>query len=432
MRNEADRPVTAIHSGGDETTELLATKGGELEDPRRHLGQIAGYLAGVSPEPTAGVVRQSSSSFPAVEQLRTAITLAELRRRLPGVQISACAFSDEAALLFDGEPVLPIGRSNHLAIDCAVLIGPADAEIGSALESLPVPACRLGDEVTGDGSSVLALIGRLLDHDFVSQRGTFLRSTRAVPLSSGFALACFGAQMGGEPDPGELNAVARITKLELVMAPDESVPTDLVAMVGVADLVITDLLPVAALAAGLSRSVMVVSDDPDHLKWCEETGIAAGRSGDLIALATDVGARDVVTIRDRMVRSADLTVDALAGSLLNAMAGTLARSFEGRLANLAERVHVLESVNEGLRRTLLRDRALMTKQLRDLAPEDVAIAAHAQHSRDWMQLHPRTAAEAEIHIAQLRREIDLMYSTRLFRYSKPVRRLYGRVRSALR
>ena len=47
-------------------------------------------------------------------------------------------------------------------------------------------------------------------------------------------------------------------------------------------------------------------------------------------------------------------------------------------------------------------------------------------------MHPRTAAEAEIHITQLKDELGRIYSTRLFRYSKPMRRFYGRARSLLR
>jgi hypothetical protein len=409
-----------------------ATNEAEIIGLRAQLQEIAHHLADIVPEPVVGVILPTSERLPALEQLRTAIVIAELRRRLSGVRVGAFTAAGDPSGLFDGEPVYSLNSSVPVAIDCAVLARTGDDGADGAMGRLSVPACHLGDGCSGVPSDALVLMDRILDEDFLNLRGIFLRAVGTIPLSTGFALELFTTGDAHERASQATRAVARSAKLELIGVPMETAPTDLAAIIRAADLVITDSASVAALAAGFLGAVIVVSDDSLETKWCEEIGIASGGPGDIIALATDVRAQDVNEIRDRLIRSAELSFDSLTGQLLSAVSGPLARTSSARLADLVSRVHSLETVNEGLRRSILRDRSVLVQQIRDLTPDAVATATDTHAAREWMQAHPRTAAEAEIHIAQLREEIDRIHSTRMFRYLSPLRGLYGRLRSVLR
>jgi len=416
----------------EEAAEVVATQEAEIGDLRAQLQEVARHLEDIAPEPVVGVIHRTSNLLPALEQLRTAIVIAELRRRLSGFRVQAMTATEDPRILFDGEPVYSFGGPASVAIDCAVLAETSDDGTDNPMGRLNVPSCRLGEGSSGDPSEVLVLLDRLLEADFLTQRAIFLRAVQAIPLSTPFALELFSTQDGRDRASREARAVARSAKLDLIEVPVGMAPTDLAAAVRAADLVITDSPSVGALATGLLRAVIVVTDDPVRTKWCEEIGMACGQASDLIALATDIDAKDIGDIRERLIRSADLSFDNLTGQLLIAAGAVLARTFDSRLADLVRRVHTLETVNEGLRRSLLRDRSALAHQIRDLTPDLVATATDTHYSREWMRMHPRTAAEAEIHIAQLREEIDRIYATRMFRYMKPMRALYGRARSVLR
>ncbi len=416
----------------EQAARLIAAKEAELTDLRAQLREVTRHLADIVPEPVVGVMHHTSGLVPALEQLRTAMVIAELRRRLSGIRVGAIAAGEDLPMLFDGEPVYSLSGPVPVAIDCAVLARRGDDTAEDILGRLNVPARHLGDGCSGDPSDALVFMDRVLDQDFLTQRAIFLRAVQAIPLSTSFALELFTTADGRDRTSREAQAVARSAKLDLIGVPAGMAPTDLAAATRAADLVITDSLSVAALATGLLRAVIVVTDDPHRTKWCEEMGLACGGASDLIALATDIDAINVDAIRERLIRSADLSFDSLTWQLLTAASVVLARTSGARLADLVRRVHVLETVNEGLRRSLLRDRSALTQQIRNLNPDVMGTATDTQYSREWMRMHPRTAAEAEIHIAQLREEIDRIYATRMFRYLKPVRELYGRARSVLR
>ena len=156
-----------------------------------------------------------------------------------------------------------------------------------------------------------------------------------------------------------------------------------------------------------------------------------GMPFDLVALASEAFAEDAPRSREQLVRPVELSLDALAGSILTSLGGPIARTAGARLTDLVARVQILESVNQGLRTAMVRDRRTLYDRIAALDAATVA-AALVPASRSRAQMHPRTAAEAEIHIAQLKDELGRVYSTRLFRYSKPVRSFYGRVRSLVR
>jgi hypothetical protein len=422
----------AISPGGQAAAKLIDAQELEPSDLRGQLREISRLLAGIPPEPVVAVIHDWSGDLPALEQLRTAIVTAELRRRLWGIRVIVCSASEDVPLLFDGEPVYSLSGPVAAACDCWVLSKPAHGVVEETLASLNVSPSRFGEDGAGDPSAALALADRILDRDFLSQRATFLRAVNMIPRSTGFVLPCFTNREGRESTSQGLQALARAGRLDLVDVPFGTAPTDLAAMVHAADLLVTDSVAVATLSASLDRSVILVSDDPLHQKWADERGIALGGPSDLLTLATDVGGKDIDEVRQYMVTSADLSFDALTNAVFTALGGAVVRSTEARLADLVRRVQVLESVNEGLRRSLLHDRALLSRQLRELRGDDVAVPTNAESPKDWMQRHPRTAAEAEIHIDRLHAEIDQVYATRAFRLSRALQKLYGGARSLLR
>jgi hypothetical protein len=402
----------------------------ELNDLRGQLAEIARHLGCVEPQPVVGVVYRESGPAP-FEQLNIAVVLAELRRRLTGIRVVACAATGDPVTLFDGEPVYPLHAAEAggpIALDCLVSSELGHEKAVQLSDRFGVSAHYLGSGSNGGSYDSLALIDRVLDRDFIAQRGHYLRIVGTVPGEARYLLASFDAH---NLSATEVAATARTIDLASVALADEVAPTDLAAMVGAADLVVTDRPAVAALSAGLLQPVVLVAEDDKKRKWAEEAGVLSGTPSDLVALAGEVFVVQASPARDSLVRSVDLSLDALAASILTALGGPIMRTAGDRLTDLVARVQILESVNEGLRRTMVRDRKRLYDRIAALDAASVA-AASVPASRGRLQMHSRTAAEAEIHIAQLKDEIGRVYSTRLFRYSKPVRRFYGRVRSFLR
>jgi hypothetical protein len=366
-----------------------------------------------------------------LDQLQMAVVLAELRRRLRGIRVLACSATADPTALFDGEPIYPLLRAagnEPVTLDCLAAPGADHAAAVELSSRFGIPAHFLTADGSYDSYDVLALTDRVLDVEFVAHRGHYLRILGTVPRSARYMLASFDMEDSSSP---EVAATARTTDLEPVLLAGQVAPADLVGMVGAADLVVTDRLAVAALSSGLLQPVLLVAEDDRKLKWAEDAGIMGGMPSDLVALASEVFAEEAPLSREQLVRSVDLSLDALARSIMTSLGGPIARTAGARLADLVARVQILESVNQGLRRTMVRDRKTLYDRIAALDPAAVA-AALVPPSRSRMQMHPRTAAEAEIHIAQLKDELGRIYSTRLFRYSKPVRGFYGRVRSLVR
>jgi hypothetical protein len=403
----------------------------ELNDLRDQLAEITRHLESVEPQPVVGVLYPDTGPVAPWDQLQVAVVLAELRRRLTGIRVLACSATADATTLFDGEPVYPLlgaAEIEPITIDCLVAPGPGQDAAVELSGRLGVPAHCLGTGWVGGPYDVLVLIDRVLHVQFIAERSHYLRILGTVPRSARFMLASFDVE---DPSSSELAATARTTDLESVVLADQVAPTDLVGMLGAADLVVTDRPAVAALSIGLLQPVLLVAEDDRKLKWAEDAGIVSGMRFDLVALASDVFAEEAPRSREQLVRTVDLSLDAMAGSILTSLGGAIARTAGARLTDLVARVQVLESVNEGLRRTMVRDRRTLYDRIAALDAATVATAL-VPASRSRMQMHPRTAAEAEIHIAQLKDELGRVYSTRLFRYSKPVRSFYGRMRSLVR
>ncbi len=429
-----------LHSDSGTVADVLTAKDRELVLLRNQLTQIAGHLSAVAPRPVIGVLDANPlGELLALQRIRTAVIVAELRRRLAGVEVRACSPTTEATCGFDGEPVYPLTANLGQATSPGVaeldglVVGPG--ELPSQLMELAkddspqrLALHHFGDGRSSEPADALALVGRLFSWDFVALRGRYLQVVGSIPKSRPFVLSHLNPPVGGrEPASDLLAAVARQSDSESIVVPAHVAPVDLVAMVGAADLVVTDSPGLAALAAGLLRPVIVVEDEVGASPWANQAGMASGGRTEVVALTAEVDARDGDGIRDHLIERADLSLDALAGPLVAAAGRTLARTMGPRLAELAGRVQVLESVNDGLRRSLVRERLALAKQLGQL--EVLAEGQWHSGSSKGRAMHPRTASEAEIHIAELRGEIDRIYATRLFRVAKPFRDVYGRLRS---
>jgi len=427
-----------LHSDSGAVAEVLSAMDRELVVLRNQLTQIAGHLSAVAPRPVIGVLDANpAGELLALQQIRTAVIIAELRRRLAGVEVRACSLTSEAKSGFDGESIYPLtagtGRSATPALSelDGLVVGPGElpSQLAEAAQDHSSTAVHhFGDGRSSAPADALALVGRLFAGDFVALRGRYLQVVGSIPKSRAFVLSHLDPREGAsESSSDALAAVARQADWESVVVPEHLAPVDLVAMVGAADLVVTDSPGLAALAAGLLRPVIVVNDGWGTSAWADQAGMAFGGRSDVVALSGEVDARDGDGIRDHLIEKADLSFDALAGPLIAAAGRRLAQTMGPRLAELAGRVQVLEAVNEGLRRSLVRERLALAKQLGQL--DLLAEGEWHSGSSKGRSMHSRTASEAEIHIAQLRAEIDRIYATRLFRVAKPFRDVYGRLRS---
>jgi 2-polyprenyl-3-methyl-5-hydroxy-6-metoxy-1,4-benzoquinol methylase len=419
--------------------ETLASMDRELGLLRGHLAQISRHLSTVAPRPAIGVVdTHPPGELPALASIRTSVIVAELRRRLDGIEVRACSLTSEAGTGVDGEPVYPLlaGPGQSASPTLSELEGLVASPGGLSARLAEMAGARLPSELTehafGDGrtsepADALAVVDRSFTEDFLALRGLYLRVVGSVPASGGLVVGHLVGDTTGGSISEPLAALARQVDSEPMVIPRDIAPVDLVALVGAADLVVTDSPSLAALAAGLRRSVIVVSDGGDSLRWAQDAGMASGGSVDVVSLAGDVDARNTEEIRDYLIQKADLSFDALVGPLITTTGRGLARTMGLRLAQLAGRVDVLESVNEGLRRNLLRERMALANGLG--LPDSLANRPSQRGSFKGPSMHPRTASEAEIQIGQLQDEIDRIYATRLFRYAKPLRDVYGRMRS---
>jgi hypothetical protein len=139
---------------------------------------------------------------------------------------------------------------------------------------------------------------------------------------------------------------------------------------------------------------------------------------------------DVDQRRDQAAGALDLYFDDLAGVLVSEAARQLSISAPQRLAELAEQVTSLESVNAGLRHRLAKERTAIAQHLRHARLQDQLAAAGDAQVSDGHALQEVRQGRAEIQ--RLQEEISAIYATRTMRAAQPARRIYRRLRSLLR
>ena len=76
-------------------------------------------------------------------------------------------------------------------------------------------------------------------------------------------------------------------------------------------------------------------------------------------------------------------MDALTDQILTSLGAVINRTAAARLTDLVYRIQILESVNEGLRRTLVRDRKVLYERIRQLDASSVSAASATSARSDY-------------------------------------------------
>ena len=378
----------------------------EMSRLAEQLSQVAAALRRVPPQPTVGVCAGSSP----LEGIRRTVVAAELRRRLDGFAVRAYT-ADPAAGVSDltGEALFPLGGGQALAgeVDAVVLAGGA-------------PPPEVGEGPAADTSKwevdPLVLAGRVLDLQALERRARFVAISDPDRRPEPTILT----DLAGD-DEG-LATLARRRKARLRRPPDGGGDLDLAAAVHAAEVVVAADPALAALACGLGRPLVVVDAGPEtaFAMRAAAGGLAVGPREALAALGEDLEGRPSGAAREAMWAEADAAFDELASRLLAAGGRRAGTPPATRVAELARRVEVLETVNAGLRARL---EALLGR------PEDARPASTPAVASGKMTAGLReTLSATEQHVQHLQEEIDRIYSTRLMRTVQPLRRVYARVR----
>jgi 2-polyprenyl-3-methyl-5-hydroxy-6-metoxy-1,4-benzoquinol methylase len=470
-------------SGDEAVVDEILAMDLEVHRLRGELAAIARHMENTPRRPVIGLLDGSErlSEFPALVRVRFTVLLAEIRRRVIGFEVRAYGLSPEPTETgLAGETVRSLSpwdaeRSSQTRAEVeavVVLAGTAaPASLQRVLEDLVEAGCPLHTmmleappwsvgllssrlPVTGTTtapttpgrprsvSDPLALADRLVDPTSLTARADYLRLRGTLPETAGFVLGYWT-----DVDPTTrgraeqtLSSIARRAGTDLVvidtddadsglagtvLAVSELAPIDLLATVASAGLVVTTSPALLALATSLGRPTLgVATGEPADilsLSVSPTKDQLVGRIDDLVALApVAMAGADVDQRRDQAAGALDLYFDDLAGVLVSEAARQLSISAPQRLAELAEQVTSLESVNAGLRHRLAKERT--------------AIAQHLRHARLQDQL--AAAGDAQVSdghaLQRLQEEISAIYATRTMRAAQPARRIYRRLRSLLR
>jgi hypothetical protein len=414
--------------------------GGEIDQLRGRLAEIARIMDGVSGQPTVGYLDvPGDTGLPALDHIRLEVSLTELRRRLSGFTVRPYSLGPSTATGLRFEPVYGLApwtadRADQVRSEVSGLVvaAPPAGSDGSGtpvaeLSARRVPLVHLA-EAAGKTADPVALCGRTVEEPFLVRRAEYLRLVGNLPGDGATVVLHVSSGTMAAEVAAAVAAVIRRSDRKVWTVPADVTALDLLAAVHTADLVVTDAPALAALAGGLSRSVIgVVGADGEFADWATQAGLALARPSELVAVAGDIGARDIDRIREGLVKALDLAYDELAGSLVTIASTELARGFPERIAEMARRAAALEEVNDGLRAALTRERTLVPH---GVAGTDESSAGGVTDTR---ALRLRQAlVEAEAEVEHLHEEIDRIYSTRLMRTVGPVRRVYSRLRARIR
>ncbi len=398
-----------------------------------------------------GVIDGSAGDQPAaVGRLALATTLAELQARLGSALQAYTLGTEPAETGVAGEVALVWGRAASMEQ------GPGPAPIGAeSLGPQPVALVVIGDPgLSGDARTAIdrfsvrdgrvdvvaagnpaldpmSVAWRLFDEAEVKDRVEYLKAAGRRP--PGPYLVCQVA-----PDDAdtirEVEAAAEHMGLAVARIEPGLEPSDLVALVAGADLIVSDSPSLAALAVGQLRPTILAG--PSGGAADPAGGMAVARfSGEIRPLVGRlVGSVVDRRERDRLSQAADLAFDRLALGLRTELATRAEQSPAEVIAELRERVDALEAVNAHLRKRLQSDRRTLAEHLRqdpaEAAAHHDAVAQAAVQAALHRETEARAAAEQQP--AVLREEVARIYSTRTMRALQPARSLYARLRSTLR
>jgi hypothetical protein len=232
-----------------------------------------------------------------------------------------------------------------------------------------------------------------------------------------------------------VDTVAQCSGLPVIDVVPEIGPLDLMALVGSAHLVATDSSALAAVAVGLCRPVLGVTDGADGplVSWSDPATVPTGIPEALAALGESLpdaaARRELLAV---LASRSDRTFDDLSGQLVVAGGARLSQSVPQRLRELTNRVGTLEAVNRGLRESLERERSVMAAEVFRLANQPDALGDVPPASQLEVYRLGRDLVRAEADVSDLRSEIERIYATRTMKVMAPVRRIYSRLRSLAR
>jgi hypothetical protein len=428
--------------------ESLARRNVEVNRLRTELLEISRLSAGGSSHPLVGVIDwPGDGTLPALSDIRWASVVAELRRRLAGFEFKALSLRPGAVASGLGdEPVqaiVPWGseRAAQLASELDAIVVPAAGRLTDVGRRVVTDLAEAGIEVCelDDAPSVpdpIVLCARLVGARTLDSRLVYLKTTLGLPGDSGYILRLIDpTRPGALAAMKSVETVARRSGRPVIDVEADVGPLDLMALVGSAHLVATDSVGLAAVAVGLGRPVLGVTDQTDgrFAPWSEPTTVPAGPAEMLASLgeALPDGARRQELLAVLASRS-DRTFDDLSGQLAVAGGARLAQSVPQRLRELTERVRTLEVVNRGLRESLERERSVMAAEVARLSSYPDANGEVPPTTYVEAYRLGRDLVRAETEVNHLQSEIERIYATRTMRVVAPVRRIYSRLRSLAR
>jgi hypothetical protein len=276
----------------------------------------------------------------------------------------------------------------------------------------------------GGGDTYLLLLSERLEGPVEQERRReFLRMIGDLP-GAGPYVACRLEDPPAGTDVAVESFAWRANAGLCTLKPDVS-PRDLAAMVSGAECVITDSRPLLPAAYASLRPVILVrgrhssnEGEPDDFgaTILDRPDGIVGREGRLPPGPPEHLAAGYAA-------AVEALLDELAGRLRDERRRMNARTPDDVLADLRERVAILEQVNAGLRRRLASEReatmALVRRTDRCLTRDGGVPEAHQDAAR--------LAAEEEVR--KLQDELHSIYATKTMRAVAPARRLYGRWRS---
>jgi 2-polyprenyl-3-methyl-5-hydroxy-6-metoxy-1,4-benzoquinol methylase len=479
--------VRAVPLGSRAAEEVIAAQLDELAFLRGEFAALARGLADVPGLPVVGVLEAADPhEMTPLVHLRTGVVLAELRRRLAGFAVRVYGIQEQPGDTgLAGEPVQPVlpwnpqrraqvgAEAEAMVVLAGVEVHPLlkefVADLGQTTPTVQVLAPDLPSGATGWGAprpviaedptavrppaDPLVLVGRLAQPEFLRQRAAYLGLLGRLPNRPGFILVYLTGVDGDDRSRAAqaLESLARRAAAALLVIDAEETlgssvgrtlpstdltSTDLVATVGSAGLVITNSSSLLAVASGLGRPAFGVAGRQNTS--VSSTTRTSGddqlldRLDELVTLAPAVMTDSQVEHRrDQTAGSLDLWFDDLAGELLPAGVRQLRTSAPARVAELAEQVRTLESVNAGLRKRLAHERTFISNYVRGIVKGDHPDSDTATYSGGSERaLQDFRSGQAEIE--RLQKEIAAIYATRTMRSLQPLRGLYARLRSRLR
>lgn len=393
----------------------------ELVALRDDLHRIASHLGSIPPVPVLGVIGGGQAGVTgALDTLRQAVAVTELRRRLDGFEVrSYNLIESPLPSTVTGETLWPLGAATTTPADqlssCLALLSAVEetpTELEKALADAPNVIKLLTQTAEAEIATVdpIMMLRRVLGPEALGARLRYLQMAAPGTPHSKYLLYHLRDRLQGDSTGAGLDLLARRFELELTRTPDDIGPLDLAALVAGASLVLSDEGSFVKLSSGLGIPALSVPTDEAELStWV------------LNAALPTAGIEEFEP-------AGDAAFDELGAKLTELSSRWLADTAPERIQDLAHRVEILETVNSGLRSLLHKERRVLADLLASAEAVDAVAQISARRpasasTRKQLQLY-------EERIEHLEEEIRRIYGTRLMRSIKPLRHLYSRVRSS--